>query len=223
MPENRTGQSQVLIITGGHVDQEFLIEFIEKNPHCTRICVDGGLRFAYENQITIDYVVGDFDTIDEKIIRFYKEKTEVAIREFNPVKDNTDTDIALELAISLKPDEITIIGGTGSRIDHTLGNIHILKKALDAGIRTYLLDKQNRISMMKDSMSIKRQEQYGDYISFIPFTEQIENLTLKGFKYSLESYNLIYGESLGISNEIIADVAEVLFDKGILLMIEAKD
>ena len=202
MPDSRVEQRQVLIITGGHVNQQFLIEFINKNPHCTKICVDGGLRFAYENQLTIDYVVGDFDTIDEQIIRYYKEETDVPIREFNPVKDSTDTDIALELAISLSPEEIVIIGGMGSRMDHTLGNIQILKKALEAGVRTYLQDEHNRISMLGSGTTIKRANQYGKYISFIPFTEKIENLTLKGFKYPLEACTMVCGESLGISNEL---------------------
>ena len=223
MPDSKTGQVQVLIITGGNVNEQFLIDFINKNPHCIRICVDGGLRIAYDNQLELDYIVGDFDTIDKEIIRYYKEETEVPIREFNPVKDNTDTDIALELAISLKPMEIVIIGGMGSRMDHTLANIQILKKPMEAGIRAYLLDEHNRISMIDSNVIIDKQSQYGDYISLLPITQNIINLTLKGFKYPLQAAKMEYGESVGISNEIIDEKAEISFDSGILLMIEASD
>ena len=57
----------------------------------------------------------------------------------------------------------------------------------------------------------------------IPFTEKIENLTLKGFKYPLENRTMVFGESLGISNEIVEETAEITFDRGILLVIEASD
>lgn len=223
MSDRTIRKGQVLIITGGNVNQKLLMEFINNNPHCIKICVDGGLRIAYDNQIELDYVVGDFDTIDEKIIQYYKEETDVPIREFNPVKDNTDTDIALELAISLDPEEIVVIGAIGSRMDHTIANVQILKKAMDAGIKAYLLDEHNRISMIDSSVTIKKNMQYGDYVSLLPITRRIEKITLKGFKYPLQEYTMEYGESLGISNEIIDDEAEVLFDNGILLMIEARD
>lgn len=214
---------EVCVISGGTVNRNFLKEFLAGKPQCKILCVDGGLRHAYEMKLSVDYIVGDFDTIEPEILTYYKECHEVPIGEFNPVKDNTDTDIALELAMSWKPASIYIIGGIGSRLDHTLGNIHILKKALTANIKTYLINEQNRIYMIDGSVKIEKKHVFGNYISFLPFTEKIENLTLKGFKYPLENRTMVFGESLGISNEIIEETAEVIFDTGILVVIEACD
>ena len=53
--------------------------------------------------------------------------------------------------------------------------------------------------------------------------ETVEGLTLEGFKYPLDHYQLKDREGLGVSNEITADVAEVSWEQGVLLMIQSKD
>ena len=45
----------------------------------------------------------------------------------------------------------------------------------------------------------------------------------KGFKYPLDHYQLKDREGLGVSNEITADVADVSWEQGVLLMIQSKD
>ncbi|SES62341.1 thiamine diphosphokinase [[Clostridium] polysaccharolyticum] len=227
--ENKAGQlafgkcKNVCILSGGDVNHEFLLEFLQEEPCEQMICVDGGLAHAYALGLKVDYIVGDFDTIDVKVLEYYKKHSKVPIREFQPEKDYTDTDIALDMALSLKPKIIYILGGIGSRMDHTLGNIHILKKALCSQAKTFLLNEHNRISMADHSFAVERSKAFGDYISFLPFTETVKNLTLKGFKYPLEHCTMVNGESLGISNEIVNETAYVEFQEGILLMIEARD
>ena len=60
-------------------------------------------------------------------------------------------------------------------------------------------------------------------MSLIPLTSTVEGLTLTGFKYPLNDYTLPIGTSLGISNEIIEDIAHIEMEKGILIVIESKD
>ena len=59
---------------------------------------------------------------------------EEQIRQFNPVKDATDTQIAIELAMELGSRKITLVGGTGTRLDHVLGNIQTLYLPFAKGI-----------------------------------------------------------------------------------------
>ncbi len=61
------------------------------------------------------------------------------------------------------------------------------------------------------------------YISLIPFTTKAIGVTLKGFKYEIENYDLEIGKSLGISNEQIEEKAEIDLKDGILIVIKAKD
>ena len=61
------------------------------------------------------------------------------------------------------------------------------------------------------------------YISLIPLTTVVENVTLKGLKYPLENRTLYIGDSLGISNEQLQEQAEIQLGKGILILIKSKD
>ena len=118
-----------LIVTGGKLEKEFLLKTIKEREFEIIIAVDNGLKILNEININPQHIVGDFDTVKREILEKYKENKSIKIHEFNPIKDNTDTDIAIRLAIELKSGEITIIGGIGTRIDHVLGNIHVLKYA----------------------------------------------------------------------------------------------
>ena len=187
------------------------------------IAGDRGLEALYKLKIIPNHVVGDFDSVSAEILEFYKKQSQITFHTFNSEKDNTDTDIALQLAIGLKSSRITIMGALGKRMDHALANIHILKDALEANIPCQILDEHNRIYLINKEMTLEKNKVYGKYVSLIPLTSIVEGLTLTGFKYSLNHYTLPIGTSLGISNEMIEDIAHIEMKKGILIVIESKD
>ena len=187
------------------------------------IAGDRGLEALYKLKIIPNHVVGDFDSVSSEVLEFYKKQTQIIFHTYNAEKDNTDTDIALKLAIQMKSSEITILGALGKRMDHAIANIHILKDALGANIPCQILDEHNRIYLVNTEKTLEKDKVYGKYISLIPLTSTVEGLTLKGFKYPLNRYNLPIGTSLGISNEIIEDIAHIEMEKGILIVIESKD
>lgn len=217
MKENR-----ILIITGGRVDDTFLKEQIKKETYAKIIAADSGLAAADRLGLPLDFIVGDFDSVPEQILAKYREKS-TPIETFPTEKDKTDTQIAVELALMHSPTVVDIIGGTGSRLDHTMANIHLLLLPMQLGIQAYLIDPGNRISLTNHSFTLRRTQLHGDYVSLLPFTEKVSGLTLKGFKYPLDHIVLEAGSSLGVSNEITADEAIIEFTDGILLVIEAKD
>ena len=124
----------------------------------------------------------------------------------------TDTEFALRLAISMGAECITVLGGTGSRLDHVLGNIELLGIGLELGVEIELLDANNRIRMTDHGMVLKKEEQFGKYVSLIPYTAQVEHLYLAGFKYPLADYCLKGFCSIGVSNEITEEQAEITWD-----------
>lgn len=213
-----------LIISGGNIEVDLALEIL-KRPFAYVIGVDGGLKFCYEQGIVPDHIVGDFDTLDPKILRWYKEHKDIDIREFDPVKDATDTQIAVELALSLGSKSITILGGTGTRIDHVLGNIETLYLAHQQKVLCQILDSHNRIQLIEGHCCIPRDEQYGSYISLIPLTTDVEGVTLRGMKYPLTDHHftVLGSGSFGVSNEIVEDRAEIYIKKGIFILIESKD
>ena len=128
-----------------------------------------------------------------------------------------------KFAIRRGAERITLLGATGTRLDHVLGNIELLGIGLKAGIPIQICDAHNRIRMIDRGMTLARKEQFGTYVSLIPYTECVEHLTLTGLKYPLTDACLRGFCSLGVSNEIVADTAEISFESGILLVVESKD
>jgi len=215
---------KTLIITGGSIENDFALSFLKKIKVDYIIGVDKGLQFCYEHQIMPDYIVGDFDSLPAEILIWFKVNKNIPIREYNPVKDATDTMIALEKALEKNSSEIWILGATGTRLDHVLCNIQILKNAWQEGVMAYLVDRHNLICLPIGSRFVLRKEkQHGKYVSFFPLGEEVEGLTLNGFKYPLDKYCLRNFEGLGVSNEIVDEVAEVSWTKGVLVMIQSQD
>lgn len=86
-----------------------------------------------------------------------------------------------------------------------------------------MMDVHNRIRLIDKGITIKKKEQFGKYVSLLPFAGEVVGLTLKGMKYPLTGYNYPCFSSLGISNEIAGEEGEISFTGGVLLVIESKD
>ena len=209
---------KTLIVTGGNVE-----EFIcEHNQFNYIIASDKGLEVLDKCNILPNYIIGDFDSIDKNTLNKYIDNKNIVIKKLNPEKDYTDTHMALKLAIDLKSTNITILGAIGTRIDHTIANIHILKETLNNNIECKIIDSRNEIQLINKKTLIKLDNNY-KYVSLIPLTTNVEGITLKGFKYPLENASLEIGHSIGVSNEQIEKNAEIDLKKGILILIKSKD
>lgn len=213
---------KVLLVAGGAVEPESSMQFIKEWQPDKIIGVDRGMEFLQRHNLTPDLLVGDFDSACRKTKEHYKTLG-IPIEQYDPEKDATDTEIGVRAALKMGAAEITILGAIGTRLDHVLGNIQVLMLPLREGIEAYILDRHNRIRLLCKGITLDKEHMFGHYISFLPLTTKVEGLTLTGFKYPLEQYTLTSDNSLGISNEITAKKAEVSFQKGILIMIEAED
>lgn len=218
---------RIVILTGGTIDTEFAAGYLRRYPAELVVAVDKGMAAARALGICPDYVVGDYDSAPEGVLEEMQERFlatgKPVIRTYQPEKDATDTEIAVNLALSLEPDSITILGATGTRFDHALANVHMLYLALMREIPAVLVDGHNRIFLADKPFQIRKKEAFGDYVSLLPFTESVEGVTLRGMKYPLTDHRLEMGSSLGVSNEIAAPEASVEFREGILLVFETRD
>lgn len=210
-----------VLICGGSLSVGFLKEVTEEYPDAVVYAVDGGLTVADAAEVVPDYLVGDFDTAKASLVERYEGRC-VTIRH-KPEKDATDTELAVDEALERGADRILLLGATGTRMDHTMANIHMLYRVLLKGKEARILNENNRISLHKESFFLRRDELFGNYISFLPFFGEVTGVTLKGFKYPLSGKTLTAGISLGISNEGAEEIMEVSFLSGYLLMIEARD
>src|SRR5699024_11393478 len=98
-------------------------------------------------------------------------------------------------ALSLEPDTIYLFGVTGGRLDHALINLQLLYKMIHSNIRGMIIDKWNEVEMVvPGTYNVKKSDLY-PYVSFIAYTENVKNLTLHGFKYTLHRAYIYCGST----------------------------
>ena len=214
---------KTLIITGGMIEADFALSFIQELKADYILGVDKGLQFCYEYDIRPDYIVGDFDSVPRKLVEYYREELDVPVREFNPVKDASDTEIALRLCLGLNRKKIVILGATGNRIDHLWANVQCLQIALEAGADACIMDAHNKIRLLDKTVTLKKEEAFGPYFSLFPLEQPVDAFNITGAKYPLTNHFLKPSDSLCVSNEFVEDEVEISFVYGKVILMETRD
>lgn len=212
--------NRYIVVTGGTVSKNLLETVFSKYEYTKVIACDKGLEACHDCHVKPDLVIGDFDSANAEIVKLYRGTTEWM--ELDTHKDYTDTHVAVQYLLNARPEEVIFVGATGTRLDHTLANIGLLKPLTEAGIRAVLLDANNRVRMIKDTCPMKRTEEY-KYVSLIPYTNEVTGVTLSGFLYPAEQLTLTAGESIGVSNQLIKQEGTITIKSGLLLVIESHD
>lgn len=186
------------------------------------ICADGGLEKAEKLNLSPNLILGDFDSVDAKVLEHYK-KLNIETVTFPSEKDYTDMELAVENAVKKGFKDIVLTGATGSRLDHTLANIQLLEKYYRHGINLEIIDNNNYISIISDNTDVKIKYKKDHFVSLVPVTEKLEGLTLIGFRYPLDNVIVQRGTALLISNEIIQDEGRIILKNGTALVFVSKD
>ena len=208
------------IVTGGTLSETLLEKYISEYPEDVWIVVDGALTVTHQLGLSPDYIVGDFDTVDNALLAFYDEKI---ILRHPPEKDQTDTELAVETALQAGCESILFFGATGSRLDHSLANIFMLQGLLYRGIDAEIINENNRLYLKNKSFTLSHKNTMGDFLSLLPLSEKVEGVTLEGFKYPVQNLTFYREQTLGVSNEITEEEARVKLDKGIFIVVESQD
>ncbi len=213
---------RIIIVSGGKLEKEFVRGILGEPENECVIGVDKGMEFLFECGVLPSYLVGDFDSGNQQILEYYREQ-KVPIRTYNPVKDASDTEIAIRLAMTLGCSEITILGATGGRIDHLWANVQCLSIPFKAGIDARILDARNRIRLIGGNTVLKKDDAFGPYFSVFPLGGPVEGLNITGAAYPLKSHELSPFDSLCVSNQYAADEVKITFRSGIVILIESRD
>ena len=226
------------IITGGDVLLKNIKVDLEEGDIV--IAADSGFETAMKLKLPVDVLIGDMDSIRADIprgIETVKLPTE---------KDVTDTEAAVELALERGAESICIIGGIGTRVDHTLASIGILEgieglfsAPLGKRRRFFGLAKQaryarrvyatltngyNRVRFIRNDSIIIPRSPYYKYLSLICADEFVKGVQLDGVKYPLKNATLSRRRQYyTVSNEISGNCAFVSVRSGGVYIIESYD
>lgn len=207
--------ARCVIVGAGELDSNFLENFPwHENDYI--ICADGGLYHAQRAGIHPDLLIGDQDSFVEG---FPKGIPALTCR---PEKDDSDMMLAVKEGIARGYEDFVLLGATGGRFDHTLANLQTVDYGLEQGVFVMIADQDNMITMLRDgSVSMPRMEGY--YLSVFSYTPCCEGVTLTGVKYPLQKARLTNWTTLGLSNEILAETAQIAVEKGTLVVVLSKD
>ncbi|WP_099188054.1 thiamine diphosphokinase [Tepidibacter mesophilus] len=209
-----------LVIANGSMDDyDFYKNIIKENYDCI-ICADGASNHAYNMNITPDIIIGDLDSIDDKVKKHFIDKN-IEFNKFPSKKDKTDTEICIDYAIDIGSKKIDFIGVLGNRMDHSLANINILYSLLKKGIKSRIINENNEIYITDNKIQITGKK--GDIVSVVPIYSDVLGVTLKGLEYPLNNYNLKFSASIGVSNIMLDDKCEISLKSGCVLVIKSRD
>lgn len=212
---------RVVIVAGGELAKKD-VERI--SPQDWIIAVDGGARLLMDMGVQPSHVVGDFDTLDADHY-LYLQQLDIPLSTLPAEKDLTDTQYAIELASKMEIEEFILLGFCGgSRIDHAIANLNIMESLLKKKIKATLYYLHNRIRVFQGPAHIYLQkEEEFRYVSLLPISEQVQGVTLSGFKYGLQQATLRRDNTRGISNELCEVQGEIRFSKGTCFLVESND
>lgn len=175
------------------------------------IGVDKGALFCQQNKIYMDLAIGDFDSITFDDLKNTSSKN---IIKLNPIKDQTDTREALGYCMDY--DEIIILGGIqGKRIEHFYANLLLLSEYPNLKIK----DDYSFIFTASKDLIIENNDY--KYVSIFAIEDK-SIISLQGFKYELDKYNLKRNDPLCISNEILKK-GEIKIDNGRIMIILSRE
>ena len=164
------------------------------NKSGTIICTDGAADKLIGSGRNPDIIIGDFDSTSIK----GKDRTGIWIE--TPDQNKTDLEKTFEWCIMNNIKKIVLLGSSGKREDHTLGNLFTLAK-YHAEIKCEMITNYAKIICVSGENYIFADT--NQTISIIA-TEPIESITLDGLQYNIKNESLL-PSARAISNKAISD------------------
>jgi thiamine pyrophosphokinase len=181
------------------------------------IAADGGAAAALRCGRVPAIVVGDFDSLDDRVQQQLREQGSQFIQAAVE-KNETDTELALQVAIEQSASAITLLGAIGgARFDHTMANVLLLASFETIPIR--IIDGPSSCWLLRGPGHSIIHGHTGDLLSLLPLTNEATGVRTSDLYYPLHGETLHFGKPRGVSNVLTQEHAEVSLETGMLLII----
>ncbi len=212
---------RAIIITNGDIHHPKIIKKHIKSlgfdAGDTVISADGGAKNAIKLGLDTRIVTGDMDSIEEGIKKRLRSKGVRFVTE-KPEKDYSDTHLALREAIKEGADKIIILAAIGSRVDHSLANLHLLADPFLSKADISIVTETEHIFAVQKPVYLKGGK--GKRLSLFSLTPYTFFTETRGLKYRLENEKLLFSPIRGISNIFEQDTAFLGIKEGIVLIVK---
>ena len=192
----------VILADGSFPEHPAPLMHLKKAEHI--ICCDGSARSLHEAGMEPEAIVGDLDSIDPLIAGLYSDRL-FRISE----QETNDLTKAVRWCINNRYDNIVIVGATGKREDHTIGNISLLAEYVKEVTVVMVTDTGTFTPLLQTSILSAFPGQQISVFSVDPGTE----ITSAGLKYEFSGLRL-GNWWRGTLNEAVGDSFEIRFTGG---------
>jgi thiamine pyrophosphokinase len=182
------------------------------------ICADGGTHHARLMGLTPDVIVGDLDSLEPDLCSEL-EAAGVRFVVHPRHKDETDLELALDLAITEGAKEIEILAMFGGRLDQSLANLLLLARPEWASAWVRAIEGDQIAWLVRGGQTTTIEGTRGDLLSLVPLTPQATGVSLEGVEWPLQAATLRFGSTLTISNTLTATTARMNVEDGSVLVI----
>jgi thiamine pyrophosphokinase len=185
-------------------------------PGAVVIAADSGAEHALELGLHVDVAVGDFDSISAATLAAI-EQAGARVERHPAVKDATDLELALAVALALGPERIVLLGGAVGRLDHLLGELLLLASDAYAGVKVDAQLGAAAVHVVRGERVLAAEP--GELISLFAVHGPATGVVTEGLGYPLRGETLAAGSSRGLSNVFAAPEARVSVERGVVLAV----
>lgn len=175
------------------------------------LCADGGANAAAQLGIKPDQILGDMDSIDPKVADHYQAEG-VTFAGYPRAKNETDTQLAYAMALEAGAESVTVWGGLGGRLDHTLSTLMSALQLLRADVAVCFEGPGLTIHLMREGI-LELTGVPGETMSLIILSEEAR-ITLAGFAYPLADTPMKSSFQWAVCNEFAESQARIELTSG---------
>jgi thiamine pyrophosphokinase len=208
----------VVIVNGGPPPETAIAKWIPTPAYV--IAVDRGYEHAVSLGVTVDELIGDFDSLDPAILNIAKSNGVRTVQ--HPTdKDATDLDLALQRAMELNARDITVICGEGweDRFDHVGAQLGLLANPAFAAHSVVAWFGSTFVSPVHPGRPLRTSGTPGETISMLAIGGPVTGVRTTGLRYALTGDTLNPFSTRSVSNEFSAHFAAISVESGALLVI----
>ncbi len=202
-----------VIIGGGEIkDYSYAHNLIQEDDYV--IAADRGYAHCRQMNVKPSLLLGDFDSYEGEIA------VDCPIMEYPVEKDDTDTMLAIKVALEKGFDDLLLLGMCGGRLDHTIANIQSVVYAALHGAKAAVTDEDLYITALCGGQEITVPYREGFVLSVFAHSDVCRGVTLKDLYYPLENGELMNTFPLGVSNHFLpGNDAAISLKEGIAVVI----
>ena len=167
----------VILANGDFPSAPLPLQVLEKAPYV--VCCDGGANEYLAKGYLPDVIIGDGDSLSEENRAKY-----ASLIHYNPDQETNDQTKAIQFLVAQGKKRIAIVGATGKREDHTIGNISLLMEYMRMGVEVYMYTDYGVFIPCKDLST--RECRVGQQVSIFNFTAR--GFQSKGLAYSIYDF-----------------------------------